>query len=623
MLSKFKKLFRVSRNLSPIKEKDANPTLTESASKKSNKQKGKDKRDSSHQEDDVGDVVETQSQRPSYDSDEVDIVDNECEEEDVQTAEDEDGLNSDEAVEEDESGIDDSFVGELVFEEKKRKSFSCLSPSEIVAFQEKEVAEIADLLSVPSSSSATLLRHFHWKRERFLTRYLENPQQVCQAAGVPYVPNSGAKLRTLSSSKNVASPSIPSDSMCSICCDDVDSTNSSALSCNHIFCNECWETHLSTKINEGEPEIHCPHLKCNTHVTDNFIKQIVPPSTFEKYLRFVTKNFVRENDSVRWCPTPGCQSAITFDQSNSTSDSAIVQCNYCGNQFCFKCHNEAHAPATCEQMKLWVKEADIYNWRTINCRECPKCNVSVEKNGGCNHMTCQQCKYEWCWVCLRPWRGHNDFFNCDKHEKDLLNQEKNKRKSKRKKLEEQREKKAMAMKRYLSYNEKFESHEEAKKAEKELRVEANIKLKALQENYTKPEIQFVENALNELVECRIVLKYTYVFAYYLFADSDSPPQSPSISSSSSSSSFLSSASSSSFTSSSKGAAKDLFEMLQEDLTKTTDRLLEVIDVLMRRPNGEIKITKLETINHTNLARKKRENLLNAVSRDPLFTAHLD
>lgn len=124
----------------------------------------------------------------------------------------------------------------------------------------------------------------------------------------------------------------------------------------------------------------------------------------QRYLRFVTKNFVRENDTVRWCPTPGCSHAITFDQGNSTSDSAVVQC-VCGYRFCFKCHHEAHAPATCDHMKLWDKEAQIFDcmnfsycWelcylqsnagRAINCRECPKCNVSVEKNGGCNHMVC-------------------------------------------------------------------------------------------------------------------------------------------------------------------------------------------------------------------------------------------
>lgn len=109
-----------------------------------------------------------------------------------------------------------------------------------------------------------------------------------------------------------------------------------------------------------------------------------------------------------------------------------------------------------------------------------------------------------------------------------------------------------------------------------------------------------------------MLKYTYVFAYYLFADSDTPPPSPDLA-----------AHAHNTHRHAKGAAKDLFEMLQEDLGKTTDKLLEVIDLLLRRTDTEISATKLDAINHANLARKKRENLLNAVTRDPLFAAYLD
>lgn len=49
------------------------------------------------------------------------------------------------------------------------------------------------------------------------------------------VPSSGAKLRSLSSSNRVGV------STCSICGDDeLGSSDSSALSCAHVFCNECW-----------------------------------------------------------------------------------------------------------------------------------------------------------------------------------------------------------------------------------------------------------------------------------------------------------------------------------------------------------------------------------------------
>ncbi|XP_073690766.1 E3 ubiquitin-protein ligase parkin-like [Garra rufa] len=38
-------------------------------------------------------------------------------------------------------------------------------------------------------------------------------------------------------------------------------------------------------------------------------------------------------------------------------------------------------------------------------RPCPRCQVPVEKSGGCMHMVCPrpQCKFEWCWLCCVEW----------------------------------------------------------------------------------------------------------------------------------------------------------------------------------------------------------------------------
>lgn len=80
MLSKFKKLFRVSRSLAPLKEKEGlqvpqNETPEKTTKKK---EKGKRKVSSSQQQDDIGDVVEAQNQCSA--SEEVEIVANEFEE---------------------------------------------------------------------------------------------------------------------------------------------------------------------------------------------------------------------------------------------------------------------------------------------------------------------------------------------------------------------------------------------------------------------------------------------------------------------------------------------------------------------------------------------------------------
>lgn len=41
-----------------------------------------------------------------------------------------------------------------------------------------------------------------------------------------------------------------------------------------------------------------------------------------------------------------------------------------------------------------------------NTKKCPGCKVNIEKNEGCNHMTCRQCKHEFCWICFVDWKTH-------------------------------------------------------------------------------------------------------------------------------------------------------------------------------------------------------------------------
>ena len=38
-------------------------------------------------------------------------------------------------------------------------------------------------------------------------------------------------------------------------------------------------------------------------------------------------------------------------------------------------------------------------------KQCPKCQVLIEKNGGCDHMTCKLCRHEWWWSTGKALRG--------------------------------------------------------------------------------------------------------------------------------------------------------------------------------------------------------------------------
>ena len=46
-------------------------------------------------------------------------------------------------------------------------------------------------------------------------------------------------------------------------------------------------------------------------------------------------------------------------------------------------------------------------------KKCLRCQIYTEKNEGCNHMTCVNCNYQWCWLCEGQYNyGHYDSDKC-------------------------------------------------------------------------------------------------------------------------------------------------------------------------------------------------------------------
>jgi len=196
-------------------------------------------------------------------------------------------------------------------------------------------------------------------------------------------------------------------------------------------------------------------------------------------------------------------------------------------------------------------------------------------------MTCRQCKHEWCWVCIRPWKGHNDYYNCNK----FLKQEKKKtsffsRKGKKEKAREreiQREKDRIALERFLHFFERYMNHSHSQELEKQIRTRASTYVNELQnEATTSSELQYILDGTEELLECRNALKYTYVFAFNL-------PE--------------------------FGPEKELFEYLQEDLEKTTEQLSEILE---SPASGQVH--RLKALNIIQLAKTRKANLLNGVEQ---------
>lgn len=188
--------------------------------------------------------------------------------------------------------------------------------------------------------------------------------------------------------------------------------------------------------------------------------------------------------------------------------------------FCysFTCGENWHEPVKCDLLKTWKKKCDddseTSNWIAANTKECPKCKVVIEKDGGCNHMVCknQNCKADFCWVCLSAWEAHgSSWYSCNRYDEDDA-----------KAARDAQEKSRAALQRYLFYCNRYMNHMQSLRFENKLYASIKEKMEEMQQhNMSWIEVQFLRKAVDVLCQCRSALMYTYVFAYYLIKNNQS------------------------------------------------------------------------------------------------------
>lgn len=103
-----------------------------------------------------------------------------------------------------------------------------------------------------------------------------------------------------------------------------------------------------------------------------------------------------------WHPEVDVSSEAIDSQMLSSGPGA---CPKCQQAVCFKCRSEWHEGMSCDQYQwLTSKNADDVTkfCQKMNWMRCFQCGHVVEKNAGCNHITCM-CGAQFCYICGRRW----------------------------------------------------------------------------------------------------------------------------------------------------------------------------------------------------------------------------
>lgn len=380
--------------------------------------------------------------------------------------------------------------------------WTVLDTAAIKRLQAKCVEEVVSILGCKHSTAKTVLRHFRWDTEALLTALSEkDPEVVLKQAGA-----------CLSSSAG-ATPGACSSQMCQICYSEVEPSACSTNDCGHSFCSDCWRQHFRVQIGEGQARtIRCMAHKCGVLCDEDMVVALLTAGgaackeDLDKYCESVTMSYVEDNARVHFCPSvPWCGRAIQAD-----GDPYLEPKCECGKTFCFKCLGEPHTPCTCKMWGMWDEkingDSETKNWFTANTKHCPKCTKPVEKNGGCNLVTCK-CGQAFCWLCGAATGSAHTWTKIEGHScgrwKDELD----------KKIDEAQRN----HKRYMHYFERFKSHkdsfarESAKREDLEKRIQDKVKTGQESRDYA-----WLLCALDQLNVARRVLANSYAFAYFFF-----------------------------------------------------------------------------------------------------------
>ena len=199
------------------------------------------------------------------------------------------------------------------------------------------------------------------------------------------------------------------DIECGICGELINNPYRVKLKCEHYFCNDCYIDYLKEKItNANVSKILCMQHGCGTILETKFIKKILEGNKdlIEKYDKFLQrKKMLEQSDKIRFCPIPDCEGYAEKKGKNK-----YVKCNY-GHEFCFDCGSKPHGRKKCAD----IMDKEFEEWKSHKIvKRCPCCRMWTEKNEGCNHMTCAECKFQWCWLCLGPYSlNHYEVGSCN------------------------------------------------------------------------------------------------------------------------------------------------------------------------------------------------------------------
>ena len=388
-------------------------------------------------------------------------------------------------------------------------NYEFLLKDEIEKERIKKIEEFKEYSSLELPKAELVLINYNWNIDILNNDWFDKTRKIKESSGLSQTKESEKKINEFFKKHKVY------PNCCLVCEIEIDDGDEISLDCKHPFCSDCFTNYLKQKVKDQLTLLstHCPLSGCNYIVTSDIFKKCLEndKDSLKIYNKCLIRNFTESNSDIKLCPNPKCDVIIKLPGHGMIE----VKCQ-CGESFCFKCLRESHRPCDCEMMQIWEEktksEGENTKWLLVNTKQCPHCHKYIEKNQGCNHMTCRKeaggCGYEFCWICLGEWAPHgSSWYKCTKYNPTEVDKQKEKMRMDAK----------YELEKYANYYDSYSQENNAYKYAFKLKDKIKDYKDALENIKNQPhlELGFFDEAVQTVIDCHRILKNTYIFGYYM------------------------------------------------------------------------------------------------------------
>jgi hypothetical protein len=213
---------------------------------------------------------------------------------------------------------------------------------------------------------------------------------------------------------------------CEICLEvitlDLFTTTPKGDACTHqeaTSCVSCVRAYIEAQADSSTSlEIRCPEPQCKGPIDYNHMRLYAPAEIFTRYDDYLNQKALQNTADFIPCANVDCSFGGTVDILTTT----YMVCTACNTKTCTTCKTPWHPERTHAQNTNDIrKEAEEAEQRIRNearraseerasnreveaiSKACPSpgCGVRIEKNQGCDHMTCKSAPSSNCLTPLR------------------------------------------------------------------------------------------------------------------------------------------------------------------------------------------------------------------------------